>query len=75
MCAHAAVVTGDDHTALSGGLDIIYTVLGMYSSLFASVFEDIRIFIAADAADVGDGVVGKNVLRDQQRQFQEYNPR
>lgn len=72
MRDHAAVMASDDHTTLSGGLDIIHTVLSVHSGLFTGVFENVSIFIAADAADVGDGVFRENVLGDQQRQCQEH---
>lgn len=62
VSAHAAVVTSDDDTALAGGLSIVDAVLGVDTSLFAGLLEDLAVIVLADAANVDDGVVGEQVL-------------
>jgi len=62
MSAHAAVVAGDNDTALSGGLDIVDTVLGVDTSLLAGLLEDLAVLVLTDTANVEDGVVGEQVL-------------
>lgn len=62
VSAHAAVVAGDDDTALAGGLDVVDTVFGVDTSLGASVLEEIGVFVLSNAANVDDRVVGENVL-------------
>lgn len=60
--AHAAVVAGDDDTALAGGLGIIDTVFGVNTGLLASLLQDLGILVTADTSNVADGVGGKSVL-------------
>lgn len=60
--AHAAVVAGDDDTALAGGLSIVDTVLGVDTSLLAGLLQDLAVLVVADAANVDDGVVREQVL-------------
>lgn len=62
MSAHAAVVAGDDDTALASGLDIVDAVFRVDTSLLAGLGEDISILVATDAADVKSRVFRKNVL-------------
>lgn len=62
VSAHAAVVTGDDDTALAGGLHIVDTVLGVDTSLLAGLLQDLAILVLTDAADVDNGVVREQVL-------------
>lgn len=59
---HATVVSSNDNTTFSGGLDLIDTVFGVDTSLFAGFCEDVAVLVFADAANVGDGVFGKDVL-------------
>lgn len=60
---HAAVVAGDDDTALASGLDIVDTVFSVDTSLVAGVLENVGILVATNAADVEDRVVREHVLR------------
>lgn len=62
VSAHAAVVTGDDDTALAGRLRIVDTVLGVDTSLLAGLLQDLAILVLTDAADVDNGVVREQVL-------------
>ena len=62
MRAHAAVVTGDDDTALARGLGLIYTVLGMHTGLLACLLENVGVLVATNAADVEHRVFGEDVL-------------
>lgn len=62
VSAHAAVVAGDDDTALAGGLHIVDTVLGVNASLLTGLLQDLGILILTDAANVDDGVVREQVL-------------
>lgn len=62
VSAHAAVVAGDDDTALASGLDIVDAVLSVYTGLGAGVLEGISILVLADASDVKSRVLGKDVL-------------
>lgn len=59
---HAAVVAGDDNTTFSSGLNIVHTVLSVDTGLFAGFCEDVGVLVFADAANVGDGVFGEDVL-------------
>ncbi len=60
--AHAAVVAGDDDTALASGLDIVDAVFRVDAGLLAGVREDISVLVAANAANVKSRVFRKNVL-------------
>lgn len=60
--AHAAVVAGDDDTALASGLDIVDAVFRVDTGLLAGLREDISVLVATDAADVKSRVLRKNVL-------------
>lgn len=60
--AHAAVVAGDDDTALAGGLGIVDTVLGVDTGLLASLLQDLGVLVTANTSDVADGAGGKSVL-------------
>lgn len=64
--AHAAVVAGDDDTALAGGLYIVDTVFGADTGLAASVLEEIGVLVLTNAANVDDRVVGEHVLKRQE---------
>lgn len=59
---HATVVASNDNTTFSGGLDLIDTVFGVDTGLFAGLCEDVGVLVFADAADVDDGVFGEDVL-------------
>lgn len=60
--AHAAVVAGDNNTTLASGLGLIDTVLGVDTSLLASLLQDVTVLVLTNAANVDDRVVGKHVL-------------
>jgi len=60
---HAAIVARDDHTTFPSGLDIVDAVFGVDTSLVAGVLEDLSILVAANAADVDDGVFREHVLQ------------
>lgn len=62
MCAHAAVVAGDDDTALARGLGLVDAVFGMHTGLLARLLENVGVLVATNAADVQHGVVGEDVL-------------
>lgn len=59
---HTTVVASDNNTAFSGGLDLIDAVFGVDTGLFASFFKDVGVLVFADAADVGNGVFGEDIL-------------
>lgn len=56
LCAHRAVVTGNDHTATTGGFRLIDTVLDAETSLGSRLAQRLGIGIVADAAKVDDGI-------------------
>lgn len=60
--AHAAVVASDDNTTFTGGLGLIDTVLGVDTSLLASLLEHVTILILTDTAYVDNGLLRKHVL-------------
>jgi hypothetical protein len=62
VSAHAAVVAGDDDTALAGGLRLVDTVLGVDTGLLTGLLEDLAVLVIANTANVDDGVVGEQVL-------------
>jgi hypothetical protein len=62
VSAHAAVVAGNNDTALASGLSIIDAVLGVDTSLLAGVLEDVGVFVLTDTADVESRVLRKDVL-------------
>ena len=62
VSAHAAVVAGDDDTALAGGLDIVDTVFRVNTSLVTGLLKRVGILVLADAANVNDRVIGEHVL-------------
>ena len=74
VSAHAAVVAGDDDTALAGGLNIVDTVFGVDTSLGASVLEEIGVFVLSNAANVDDRVVGENVLDNVRNRYFLFRP-
>ena len=59
---HAAVVAGDDDAAAAGGVGGVYEVLGPEPGGGAGGAEGFGIFVLADAADIEDGIGGKDVL-------------
>jgi hypothetical protein len=59
---HATVVAGNDNTTFSSGLDLVDTVFSVDTGLFAGFCEDVGVFIFANAANVGDRVLGEDVL-------------
>lgn len=59
---HATVVAGDDDTAFSSGLDLVDTVFSVDTGLFAGFRENVGVLVFADAANVGDGIFGEDVL-------------
>ena len=61
--AHAAVVTSDDNTTLTGGLGFIDTVLGVDTGLLTGLLEDVTVLVLTDAADVDNRLLGEEVLR------------
>lgn len=63
---HATVMASNDHTALASGLDIINTILGVHTSLLASLPEDFGVFVLTNAANVGYRVLGEDVLNTKQ---------
>jgi hypothetical protein len=62
VSAHAAVVAGDDDTALAGGLRLVDTVLGVDTGLLTGLLEDFAVLVIANTANVDDGAVGEQVL-------------
>lgn len=58
----ATVVASDDRTALSSRLGVVDTVFSVDTSLLAGVSEDVGVLVAANTADVKDGVLRKDVL-------------
>lgn len=74
VSAHAAVVAGDDDTALAGRLDIVDTVFGVDTSLGASVLEEIGVLVLSNAANVDDRVVRKNVLDNVRNRYFLFRP-
>lgn len=62
MGNQASVVAGDDDTASTGRLNIIYTVFNSETGLCTGLSEDIGILVLANAADVEDRVLGENIL-------------
>lgn len=63
--AHAAVMAGDDDTALAGGLGIIDAVLGVHAGLGAGLLQGVGELVLANAADVEDRILGEHVLDGQ----------
>jgi hypothetical protein len=70
VSAHAAVVAGDNDTALSSGLSIVDAVFGVDTSLLAGLLKDLSVLVLADAADVQSRVLGQNVLREMDQQIE-----
>ena len=62
VSAHAAVVAGNNDTALASGLSIIDAVLGVDTSLLAGVLEDVGVLVLTDTANVESRVIRKDVL-------------
>jgi hypothetical protein len=61
--AHAAVVASDNNTTLTGRLRLINTVLGVDTGLLASLLEDVTVLVLANAANVDNGLLRKQVLQ------------
>ena len=62
MGAHAAVVAGDNHTALSSGLNIIHAVFSVHTRQPAGLLKSFGVLVFANAANVEDRIVGEDVL-------------
>lgn len=62
MGAHAAVMARDDDPTATRGLGVVDAVFGAEAGVAAGGGEDVCVFVAADAADVEDGVWGEHVL-------------
>lgn len=59
---HATVVAGNNNATFSSRLDLVDAVFSVDTSLFAGFCEDVGVLVFADAANVGDGVFGEDVL-------------
>lgn len=58
----ATIVASNDNTALSSGLSVIDAVFRVDASLLAGLSQCVGVLVAADTADVKNGVLRKYVL-------------
>lgn len=62
ICAHTPVVARDDHTAPTGRLRGLDTVLDAQAGLLDGILKDGGVLVVANTAEVHDAVVGQQVL-------------
>lgn len=60
--AHAAVVSGDDHTTSARRLLLVIAVVDLQTGLLVGFLQDFRVLVLTDAADEDDRVGWEQVL-------------